>query len=31
MQRLYDLPDQALIDMGDFVGGTLKYLRTPSG
>ncbi len=28
VQRLYGLPDQALIDMGDFVGGTLKYLRT---
>jgi cobalt-precorrin-5B (C1)-methyltransferase len=28
VQRLYDLPDHALIDMGDFVGGTLKYLRT---
>jgi cobalt-precorrin-5B (C1)-methyltransferase len=27
VQRLYDLPEQALIDMGDFVGGTLKYLR----
>jgi cobalt-precorrin-5B (C1)-methyltransferase len=27
MQRLYDLPDHALIDMGDFVGGALKYLR----
>ena len=27
VQRLYDLPDHALIDMGDFVGGTLKYLR----
>jgi cobalt-precorrin-5B (C1)-methyltransferase len=27
MQRLYDLPDHALIDMGDFVGGMLKYLR----
>ena len=27
MQRLYGLPEQALIDMGDFVGGTLKYLR----
>ena len=26
-QRLYDLPEIALIDMGDFVGGTLKYLR----
>src|SRR5436305_1145516 len=25
--RLYRLPDVALIDMGDFVGGTLKYLR----
>jgi cobalt-precorrin-5B (C1)-methyltransferase len=28
VQRLYDLPEQALIDMGDFVGGALKYLRT---
>src|SRR5258707_1450740 len=27
VQRLYDLPEAALIDMGDFVGGTLKYLR----
>jgi cobalt-precorrin-5B (C1)-methyltransferase len=27
IQRLYALPDHALIDMGDFVGGTLKYLR----
>jgi cobalt-precorrin-5B (C1)-methyltransferase len=27
VQRLYDLPDHTLIDMGDFVGGTLKYLR----
>jgi cobalt-precorrin-5B (C1)-methyltransferase len=27
VQRLYDLPDHALVDMGDFVGGTLKYLR----
>src|SRR5438552_2314385 len=27
VQRLYDFPDHALIDMGDFVGGTLKYLR----
>jgi cobalt-precorrin-5B (C1)-methyltransferase len=26
-QRLYDLPEIALIDMGDFVGGMLKYLR----
>ena len=24
---LYRLPDSALIDMGDFVGGMLKYLR----
>ena len=24
---LYDLPLVALLDMGDFVGGTLKYLR----
>jgi cobalt-precorrin-5B (C1)-methyltransferase len=27
VQPLYGLPDQALIDMGDFVGGLLKYLR----
>jgi cobalt-precorrin-5B (C1)-methyltransferase len=27
VRRLYGLPEQALIDMGDFVGGTLKYLR----
>jgi cobalt-precorrin-5B (C1)-methyltransferase len=27
VQRLHGLPDQALIDMGDFVGGMLKYLR----
>ncbi len=27
VQALYGLPDHALIDMGDFVGGTLKYLR----
>jgi cobalt-precorrin-5B (C1)-methyltransferase len=27
VQRLFDLPETALIDMGDFVGGTLKYLR----
>ena len=27
IQALYDLPEQALIDMGDFAGGTLKYLR----
>lgn len=27
VQLLYGMPDHALIDMGDFVGGTLKYLR----
>ncbi len=27
VQRLYRLPDHALVDMGDFAGGTLKYLR----
>jgi len=27
VQALYGLSDFALIDMGDFVGGTLKYLR----
>src|SRR6266446_2148567 len=27
VQRFYELPEHALIDMGDFVGGTLKYLR----
>lgn len=26
-KALYDLDDVQLIDMGDFVGGTLKYLR----
>jgi cobalt-precorrin-5B (C1)-methyltransferase len=26
-QKLYSLPEIALIDMGDFVGGMLKYLR----
>jgi cobalt-precorrin-5B (C1)-methyltransferase len=26
-QALYNLPDQALLDMGDFAGGLLKYLR----
>ncbi|ASG25063.1 cobalt-precorrin-5B (C(1))-methyltransferase [Nitrospirillum viridazoti] len=25
--RHYGLPEQALLDMGDFAGGTLKYLR----
>ena len=28
VQKLYGLPDIALIDMGDFVGGMLKYLRS---
>jgi cobalt-precorrin-5B (C1)-methyltransferase len=27
VQRFHDLPETALIDMGDFVGGMLKYLR----
>jgi cobalt-precorrin-5B (C1)-methyltransferase len=27
VKKLYGLPDIALIDMGDFVGGMLKYLR----
>jgi cobalt-precorrin-5B (C1)-methyltransferase len=27
VQALYALPDMALLDMGDFAGGTLKYLR----
>ncbi|WP_262268310.1 cobalt-precorrin-5B (C(1))-methyltransferase [Microvirga yunnanensis] len=27
VQVLHDLPDHALIDMGDFAGGMLKYLR----
>jgi cobalt-precorrin-5B (C1)-methyltransferase len=27
VQKLYALPDHALIDMGDFVGAMLKYLR----
>ncbi|OLP43809.1 cobalt-precorrin-5B (C(1))-methyltransferase [Rhizobium oryziradicis] len=26
-QQLYNLPDQALLDMGDFAGGLLKYMR----
>ena len=30
VKALYDLPETALLDMGDFVGGTLKYLRTHS-
>ncbi len=28
VQKLHDLPEVALIDMGDFVGGMLKYLRS---
>src|SRR5438270_327767 len=28
VQALYQLPDLALIDMGDFAGGMLKYLRS---
>ncbi len=27
VQKLTGLPETALLDMGDFVGGTLKYLR----
>ena len=27
VQKKYNLPDQAMLDMGDFVGGLLKYLR----
>jgi len=27
VQRLHGLPEIALIDMGDFIGGMLKYLR----
>ncbi|MGK8236474.1 cobalt-precorrin-5B (C(1))-methyltransferase [Roseovarius sp. MS2] len=26
VQSLYDLPDHAMLDMGDFAGGMLKYL-----
>ncbi len=28
VQKLHALPETALIDMGDFVGGMLKYLRS---
>jgi cobalt-precorrin-5B (C1)-methyltransferase len=28
VQKMYGLPETALIDMGDFVGGTLKYVKT---
>lgn len=27
IRELYDLPEFAMLDMGDFVGGMLKYLR----
>lgn len=27
IRRFYDLPEEAMLDMGDFVGGMLKYLR----
>ncbi len=27
VQRLHNLPDMALLEMGDFAGATLKYLR----
>ena len=27
VQKMYGLPESALIDMGDFVGGTLKYVK----
>jgi len=27
VQALYDLPDHAMLDMGDFAGGMIKYLR----
>ncbi|MFX7167397.1 cobalt-precorrin-5B (C(1))-methyltransferase, partial [Acinetobacter baumannii] len=27
VQARYGLPETALLDMGDFVGGMLKYLR----
>jgi cobalt-precorrin-5B (C1)-methyltransferase len=27
VQKMHDLPEIALIDMGDFVGGMLKYVR----
>lgn len=30
VQRLYNLPDHAMLDMGDFAGGMLKYLRKHS-
>jgi cobalt-precorrin-5B (C1)-methyltransferase len=27
VQALYGLPDHAMMDMGDFVGGMVKYMR----
>lgn len=27
VQKMHDLPETALIDMGDFVGGTLKHVK----
>lgn len=27
VQTIYNLPDEAMLDMGDFVGGLLKYFR----
>ncbi len=27
VQGLYDLPDHAMLDMGDFAGGLMKYLK----
>jgi cobalt-precorrin-5B (C1)-methyltransferase len=27
VQKLFDLPEHALLDMGDFAGGMLKYLK----
>ncbi|MCL4162257.1 UNVERIFIED_CONTAM: hypothetical protein GTU68_050971, partial [Idotea baltica] len=27
VQSLYSLPDHAMMDMGDFVGGMVKYMR----
>ncbi|MBT8410795.1 MAG: cobalt-precorrin-5B (C(1))-methyltransferase [Octadecabacter sp.] len=27
VQALYSLPDHAMLDMGDFVGGMIKYMR----
>lgn len=27
IQKMFDLPDSALLDMGDFAGAVLKYLR----